>query len=221
MYAEEIVGHTVFIHQFVERLACLLLVLCLVLRSEHLGHRKKVQDAHHEGHQTNREEGEERERLVAGTLESVADDKVGRRTDEGHHAAHAAGEGQRHEQAARRGACRSGHADYDRQHQGHRACVADEHSYSRCHYHHEKEKTDLAVACKGHHLAAYHLSQTCLEYAASDYEQSDHHYDRRVGEAREAFSRCEDLAEQQRQKGADGHEVRPHLAADKEYGRNQ
>ena len=139
MYAEEVVSHTVFIHQFVERLACLFLVLCLVLRSEHLGHREKVQDAHHEGHQTNREEGEERERLVTGALEGVADDKVGRRTDEGHHAAHAAGEGQRHEQAARRGACRSGHADYDRQHQGHRTCVADEHSYRGSHYHYEEE----------------------------------------------------------------------------------
>ena len=221
MDTEEVISHTILTHKILERLALVLLVLCFFLGSEHLGGRKEIKHTYHESHKTDRKEGEECQGLIAGSLEGIADDKVGRRTDEGHHASHAAGEGQRHEQAAW-GRARSGcHADHDREHEGHCTGVADEHADCRCNDHHKEEESQFAVACEGHHLAADHLCQTGLEDAASDDEQAYHHDDRSVGKARKAFRRGQDLTQEKGQEGADGHEVRTDLAADEQYGRNQ
>ena len=221
MDTEKIVGDSVFTHKFLKRLARFLLVLLLLLGSQHPGCRKKVENTYHKSNQTYRKEAEESEGFKACILKSVADDKVRRRTDEGHHSTHAAGEGQRHEKAARRRARSRRHADHDRKHEGNRTCVADEHSDGRCHYHHKKEKPEFAVAGKGHHLAAYHLCQSCLEDTSSHDEQAYHHDDCSIGESCKTFRRGKYLTQKKRKKSAKGHEIGAYLAADEKYGRNK
>ena len=70
-------------------------------------------------------------------------------------------------------------------------------------------------------IASDHLGQTCLEDSASDNEKADHHDHRRVREAGKRLCRGQDLTEEKRQKGAEGHQVGADLAADEQDGRNQ
>ena len=164
-------------------------------------------------------EREERQRSVAALGEVFLDDEVGRRTDEGEHTAHAAGEGQGHEQTARVGAGAGGHADHDGEHQGHGARIADEGADEGRAHDDEEKQAALAVARQTHQAAADTGRQTRAENGPADDEKANHHDDDGVGEAGQGFFGREDAREQQKEEGAEGHDVRTQTSRSEAYGR--
>ena len=100
VYSEKVFSHSVFAYQFLQGLVFFLAFLFLNLWSKHLCCRKQIQDTNYEGDYTYGKERKEAKGLISCRYKCVADNKVGRCTDEGHHSSHAAGKRKRHEQTA-------------------------------------------------------------------------------------------------------------------------
>ena len=196
----EVVLEAVFLHQVVERfaapLALVAVVVLLVAVEKPLAQRQQHHNAHHDAHNAHGQETEELERLKAVLGQRLLNHKVGRRTDEREHSAHAAGKGEGHEQSAGAHLGFLGEAHHDGHHQSHRARVADEGPYHGCHHHEQQKQAQFAVACQGHQLARRLFGQARLHNGTTHNKQSHHHYHHRVGKSRKGFLRSEDSGEQ-------------------------
>ena len=137
----EVVRQLIFLHQLAQRLSSALLsaLLLLVAREEALAQRQQYHDAHDDADNAHGQKAEELERFVARLGQRFLNNKVGRRTDEREHTAHAACEGERHKQTARLYAALLRQTHHDRHHQRHRARVAYERSDDSRH-HHQQQK---------------------------------------------------------------------------------
>ena len=217
--AEQIARQAVFLDQLRQRFPLAgIFVRFPFFRQEPSGEGQQHEGAYGDAYQSYRQEREERERPVARLFQGVGNDKVGRRANEGHHAPHAAGKGQGHEQAARADACAHGHAYHDGQHERHRARVADKGADGRGDQHDQQEQAQFAFACQLEDAAAYHLGKSCLEDGSPYHKQPHHHDDDRIGEARQPFFRGQDVEYQQDEQGADGYQVGAYFPAHEEDG---
>ena len=110
------------------------------------------------------------------------------------------------------------HTHNDRKHQGYRTGVADKAADKGRHEHHKKEEPCLACTGKLNHLTTNHFRKASLKDATTYYEESDHHYDRRIREAGKGFCRIQDLTKQQGEKRTQGYHIRSESAAHEKCG---
>ena len=113
------------------------------------------------------------------------------------------------------------HTHHDREHEGHRAGVADEGSDEGRDQHDEQEEPGLAGSSQLDDLTSDHLGQSRLEDSSTHDEQADHHDDSRIGESRKSLGRRQHLTQKQGQQGTQGHKVRPHLSTHEQNRRNK
>ena len=220
--AEKIGTEAIFFHQFIQRFTGgRRAVLLPLLGQEPSGQGQQHDDARQHAQQPHGQERKKAQRLIARLGQHFINDQIGRRTDERHHAAHAAGKSQRHQQAGRLRAGIECQAHHNRQHQGHRTRIADKGPDGRGGQHDQQEQLQFALSGQLQQARTDHLGQSRLKDGTPHHKETHHHDHDGVGEAGQSFFGCQDVKHKHGNKGAQRHDVRTDFARNEKRRRER